>query len=88
MLAKPFPAMYLVTILVSILLLAGCGKPTQAGFAPPPAQVTTLVVSPKDFPAAFEYVGQTQGSKDVEVRARVTGILEKRLYQEGSPVKA
>jgi membrane fusion protein (multidrug efflux system) len=57
-----------------------------AGF--PPAEVTALVVASKDFPVAFEYVAQTLGSKDVEVRARVTGIIERRLYQEGSPVKA
>ena len=40
------------------------------------------------FPVTFEYVGQTQGSKDVEVRARVTGIIEKRLFEEGAAVKA
>jgi membrane fusion protein (multidrug efflux system) len=39
-------------------------------------------------PASYEYVGQTAGSKEVEVRARVTGILEQKLFQEGSPVKA
>src|SRR5678816_4685129 len=33
-------------------------------------------------------IGQTQGSKDVEVRARVTGIIEKRLFEEGAAVKA
>src|SRR5258706_9804445 len=88
MVAKQSPAALFVAILVPLLFLAGCGKGPQGGFAPPPAQVTTLVVAPKDFPAAFEYVGQTQGSKDVEVRARVTGIIEKRLYQEGLPVKA
>src|SRR5438876_8177822 len=52
---------------------------------PPPRSTlfpyTTLFRS--NFPVAFEYVGQTLGSKDVEVRARVTGIIEKRLYQEG-----
>ena len=88
MVAKQSPAALFVAILVPLLLLAGCGKAPPGGFAPPPAQVTTLVVAPKDFPAAFEYVGQTLGSKDVEVRARVTGIVEKRLYLEGSPVKA
>jgi membrane fusion protein (multidrug efflux system) len=36
----------------------------------------------------YEYVGQTTGAKEVEVRARVTGILEKRLYTEGGWVKA
>src|SRR5436190_15047198 len=70
--------------------LAGCGQSQQhAGFAGfPPAEVTTQVIAVRNFPVAFEYVGQTLGSKDVEVRARVTGIIEKRLYQEGAPVKA
>jgi len=54
----------------------------------PPAEVTTVTATPHSFPVSFEYVGQTIGSKDVEVRARVTGIVEKRLYQEGQPVKA
>jgi membrane fusion protein (multidrug efflux system) len=72
------------------LSLAACGPSQQhAGFAGfPPADVTTQVIAPRNFPVAFEYVGQTLGSKDVEVRARVTGIIEKRLYQEGTPVKA
>jgi membrane fusion protein (multidrug efflux system) len=54
----------------------------------PPAEVSTQVAAPHNFPVAFEYVAQTLGSKDVEVRARVTGIIEKRLYREGAPVKA
>ncbi|HEX6792638.1 MAG TPA: efflux RND transporter periplasmic adaptor subunit [Casimicrobiaceae bacterium] len=77
--------------LVLLATLAACGKPQQQaggfhGF--PPAAVTVRKVEPQTFPVSFEYVGQTQGSKDVEVRARVTGIIEKRLYQEGSFVKA
>jgi membrane fusion protein (multidrug efflux system) len=73
--------------------VAACGKSPQQqagggfhGF--PPAAVTVQAIQPQTFPVSFEYVGQTQGSKDVEVRARVTGIIEKRLYQEGSFVKA
>jgi membrane fusion protein (multidrug efflux system) len=45
-------------------------------------------VQPRTLPVTYEYVGQTQGVKEVEVRARVTGILERRLFDEGSPVKA
>ena len=80
---------YLPVVLLAAL--AACGKPQQQaggfhGF--PPAAVTVRAVQPQTFPVTFEYVGQTQGSKDVEVRARVTGIIEKRLYQEGSFVKA
>jgi membrane fusion protein, multidrug efflux system len=68
---------------VLILAVAACGKSQQQaggfhGF--PPAAVTVQKVEPQTFPVSFEYVGQTQGSKDVEVRARVTGIIEKRLY--------
>jgi membrane fusion protein (multidrug efflux system) len=71
-------------------VLAGCGSQAQTtGFhGMPPAEVTTLTVAPRAFPVAFEYVGQTAGSKDVEVRARVTGIVEKRLFKEGAAVKA
>ena len=81
------PATRYLSMLAAALLIAACGK-SQApgGFAPPPAEVTTVTVASKDFPVAFEHVAQTVGSKDVEVRARVTGIVEKRLYQEGSPV--
>ena len=81
----------LVTVTgLSGLLIAGCGRSQpEGGFHGfPPAQVTTVVVAPKTIPASYEYVGQTTGSKEVEVRARVTGILEKKLFQEGAPVKA
>ena len=76
--------------LALVLVLAACGKPQQgAGFHGFPApEVSVQTVEPRTFPVTFEYVGQTWGSKDVEVRARVTGIVEKRLYQEGSFVKA
>jgi membrane fusion protein (multidrug efflux system) len=53
----------------------------------PPAQVGTTVVQPKVVLAPFEYTGQTAGSREVEVRARVTGILLKRNFVEGGTVK-
>ena len=54
----------------------------------PPPEVTVVTVKPADVPLPLEYVGQTAGSREVEVRARVSGILLKRLYAEGRPVKA
>jgi membrane fusion protein (multidrug efflux system) len=73
----------------AVLLVAACGPSQQGGFQGfPPSEVTTLVVEPKAVPATYEYVGQTAGSKEVEVRARVTGILERKLYQEGAPVRS
>ena len=70
-------------------LVASCGRQQQGGFHGfPPAAVTTMVMQPKTLPVSYEYVGQTVGSKEVEVRARIGGILEKRLYTEGGLVKA
>jgi membrane fusion protein (multidrug efflux system) len=75
--------------MAAALLLAACGPSQQGGFQGfPPTEVTTFPVTPRAIPATYEYVGQTAGSKEVEVRARVTGILEQKLYQEGAPVKA
>jgi membrane fusion protein (multidrug efflux system) len=53
----------------------------------PPAQVAVIKVEPKSLPATYEYTGQTVGSREVEVRARVTGILQERNFKEGGPVK-
>jgi membrane fusion protein (multidrug efflux system) len=50
--------------------------------------VTVLKVEARRVPIALEAVGQAEGSREVEVRARVSGIVEKRAYAEGEPVKA
>src|SRR4249920_2045209 len=81
--------MFRLASLAAAAIVAACGQAPQGGFHGfPPAAVTTLVLQPRTLPATYEYVGQTAGSKEVEVRARVTGILEKRLFTEGGWVKA
>ena len=76
----------------AVLVLAACAKkdagPQQQGSAPPPMPVTVVKVSQQKVPVSVEAVGQAEGSREVEIRARVTGILEKRLFQEGAPVVA
>lgn len=74
----------------ALMTLAACGPQGQPGGFQgfPPAPVTLLEVKTTTVPVKFEYVGQTAGSKEAQVRARVTGILEKRTYQEGGRVKA
>ncbi|MEE3505872.1 MULTISPECIES: efflux RND transporter periplasmic adaptor subunit [unclassified Pseudomonas] len=47
-----------------------------------------MTVTARDTPVVFEFVAQTQSSREVEIRARVAGFLEKRLYTEGQLVKA
>lgn len=52
-----------------------------------PVEVTAITVEPKTVPVTIEYVGQSQSSHIVEIRARVEGYLDKIAYKEGSPVK-
>jgi membrane fusion protein (multidrug efflux system) len=75
------------------LLLAGCGQgrtdATHTAIpASPPVPAAVLRVEPKRVPIAVEAVGQVEGSKEVEVRARVSGILLKRRYNEGELLRA
>src|SRR5258706_8974485 len=79
-------------LLMLCTLLAACGPggDGKGGHGPgggmPPAQVSVMTVELKSLPAEFEYTGQTLGSREVEVRARVTGILLSRNFVEGGPV--
>lgn len=74
-------------LVVAMSMFAACGKDKtqQAGAAIP---VSILQIQAKPLPFVFETVGRTEGSKEVEVRARVSGILEKRVYTEGGFVRA
>ncbi|MGE5525750.1 MAG: efflux RND transporter periplasmic adaptor subunit [Rhodospirillaceae bacterium] len=94
---RPGRAARCVVSLAALALLFGCGgkgeadpakKGPGAGGPPPAMPVTVVKVEPKRVPIALEAVGQAEGSREVEVRARVSGIVEKRAYAEGEPVKA
>ncbi|WP_322093794.1 efflux RND transporter periplasmic adaptor subunit [Paraburkholderia bannensis] len=65
---------------------AACHDKTPVASAPPPANVDVMNVALRDVPVVFDYVGQTESSQQVEIRARVSGFLEKRIYEEGSMV--
>src|SRR5262252_5976730 len=67
--------------------LAACGRPAPTA-AFPPTEVSALEVRPRDLPLSLEYAAQLRGVREVEVRARVSGILLERRYEEGQPVKA
>lgn len=74
--------------LIAVLLAAGCSKEKPAAVAPPPAEVGVMTVALKDVPLVYDFVGQTESSQQVEIRSRVNGFLDKRVYTEGSLVKA
>lgn len=82
------PAAFTMALMAGILsLLFGCGKEPISS-SRPPTDVTVMTVTARDTPVVFEFVAQTQSSREVEIRARVAGFLEKRLYTEGELVKA
>lgn len=71
-------------------LLAGCGKSadsTPASAARPPAQVGVVTVTQGDVGLVTELPGRLEASRVAQVRARAAGILQKRLFREGSDVK-
>jgi len=73
-----------VSIVVSLALVA-CNK-QQENHAPPAPEVTVQTVDSQPVPLELTYTARTVGSREVEVRARVGGIVLKRRYQEGSRV--
>jgi membrane fusion protein (multidrug efflux system) len=71
------------------IALSGCepAKPQQTAGGMPPAAVTVVTAEAKEVPVTYEYTAQTSGYREVEVRARVTGIVLRRNYKEGATVR-
>lgn len=82
-----WPATRAAAAIVALAALAGCGKEPPKP-VPPVLEVTTLNVEARDTPVSVEYVAQTQSSQAVNIQARVSGFLDKRVYTEGAVVKA
>ena len=71
---------------LALCLLAACSDETK-NQAPPPPLVRAMEVNATDAPYPGEFQGQTQGSRAALVVARVNGVIQKRVYQEGRAVK-
>jgi membrane fusion protein (multidrug efflux system) len=68
-----------------ILIFTTCGEEEQQAGPPPEVQVTKAVKM--DVPITGEWVGQTLGAVDIEIRARVEGWLQGIYFKEGSEVR-
>ncbi len=71
-----------------LLTLTGCGRDRPAAPAAPPAvPAGVITVTATDVPHVAEFVGETESSQEVEIRARVEGFLESIAYREGALVR-
>ena len=70
------------------LFLAACSKSAPPAAAPPPPEVRVVVVAAQPIAKTIELPGRLQAIRTSEVRARVDGIIERRLYTEGTDVRA
>lgn len=85
-----------VALIALLVWLVGCSPQGGApgggggggGGGPPPAQVGVVTVTPHAVPLTTELPGRLEASRVAQVRARAAGILQKRLFREGSDVKA
>jgi len=83
----PFIPIFFWTTLAIIPFLSGCHQDNKIQQNAPP-EVSVIEVIPRDTPVAFTFVGKTQSSHQVEIRARISGFLNRRVYTEGAMVKA
>ncbi len=78
-----------LTALAILLLVGGCQNMQGKPAAPPPVpEVATYTVKPQQVVLTTELPGRTSAYRVAEIRPQVNGIVQKRLFQEGSNVKA
>jgi membrane fusion protein (multidrug efflux system) len=75
-------------LLAVVVALAGCGKEEAKAPQRGPLEVTVMTVAARDVPVNTVFVAQTQSSQAVNIQARVSGFLDKRVYTEGAVVRA
>lgn len=71
--------------LAAAVFIAACGKPEPP--AMPPVEIAVFEVQPQSIPIYFDMIGQTRGSVDIPIRARVDGVLEEMHFLEGRDVE-
>jgi len=86
---EPLKWSLLLAALSGTLLLTGCDRQQQSslqGHAVP--EVSTVTVQPQELMLTTELSGRTSAYRIAEIRPQVSGIIQKRLFKEGSDVKA
>lgn len=85
---KPIGYIVVLAVLLGGFFLAGCDRATQSRQAPTAPEVTTVTVQPQKIMLTTELPGRTAAFCIAEIRPQVSGLVQKRLFTEGSDVKA
>ena len=85
---KPPKWSVILVVLLGGLLLAGCDRSTQSQPPPTVPEVATVTVQPQKLMLTTELPGRTAAFRIAEIRPQVSGLIQKRLFTEGSDVRA
>jgi len=79
-----------LTLSAALVLAAGCSKHDAAAGGPggmPPPEVGVVIMRPTTVPLTQDLVGRLAAYRSADVRARIPGVLQRRVYEEGSDVQ-
>ncbi len=82
---RQWPAFRVATLAALAAAIAACGDATPP--APPPLEISVVEAIQRDADITLDLVGQTRGSVDIPIRARVQGFLESIEFEEGRSVE-
>lgn len=83
-----FKTVLCITIFtVCVFSMSACGGPEAPPQKPTVIPAAVITIEAQDTPVAFEFVGQAESSRQVEIRARVDGFLDKQTYNDGDLVR-
>ena len=85
---KPLRWTVVLAALLGSLLPAGCDRPTESQPPPSVPEVATVTVSTQSVVLTTELPGRTSSYLVAEIRPQINGLIQKRLFKEGSDVKA
>jgi membrane fusion protein, multidrug efflux system len=75
-------------VVIGTLGLAACDSASTQAPTPPPPQVVVSEIEARPVPLQYQYAGRVAAFREVEIRARVSGILQEKSFIEGATVKA
>src|SRR5262249_29323107 len=77
-----------LALLLPLAVVIGCGPGQSKGGEAPPPQVAVAEPATREVTAYEHFTGRTEAKRSIDIRARVTGYLDKVMFKEGDDVKA